>query len=98
MSTTSKTFGLVAAVAAAAALAGWDHPRPRPDAAAPAVAPAAAPAAPAAPATAAPLSEGLSKRTEFPGFYLDHIGPVLDPMNKPAVVPANTPLVFDGFG
>ena len=70
-----------------------DRAKPRPD--------AAAEAPPPAPASATPptLSEGLSKLPNFPGFYLDHTGRALDPINKqPAVTPANEPLLLDGFG
>lgn len=59
---------------------------------------AAAPAAPVAPA-AGPLSEGLTKRTEMAGFYLDHVGQAQDPVGKqPATTSAATPIALDGFG
>lgn len=56
-------------------------------------------AAPAAAQTPKPLSLGLTKKPEFPAFYLDHIGTFNDPIqNKGASVAGNQPLVFDGFG
>ena len=76
------------------------HPPPDPMAVAP-------PASAAAPALAAgagvtpsePLSEGLSKRREVAGFFLDHAGAAVDPRSRqPAVTPAGQPTVFDGFG
>lgn len=45
------------------------------------------------------LSEGLDKRPEAAGFFLDHAGAAFDPYNKPpAVTPRDRPVVFDGFG
>ena len=59
---------------------------------------AAAPAPEAGP-PAAVLSAGLTKRPEFPGFYLDRAGAAPDPINRqPAVTPADQPIVLDGFG
>lgn len=84
----------VALLALTAALAACDKPKPPP-----------APAAPPAPISAAPsasgpiLSGGLARRPEFPGFYLDHIGAAIDPLNrKPAVTPGAQPIVLNGFG
>ena len=45
------------------------------------------------------LSAGLSKRSEMAGFTLDRIGAAVDPLNRrPAVTPAATATVLDGFG
>jgi hypothetical protein len=53
-------------------------------------------------ATAAPaagLSAGLPRLKAYPGFSLDRIGAAADPLNrKPAVTPADAPIVFTGFG
>lgn len=85
------------AALALGALSGCDKAKPRhlpPD-------PFAAPPPPAGPV--APPSEGLSaglvKRPDMPGWFVDHIGAAVDPMNRPpAVTPAGTPMVLDGFG
>ena len=45
------------------------------------------------------LSEGLPKRPEIAGFFLDHAGAAFDPFNRPpATTPRDRPVVFDGFG
>lgn len=63
--------------------------------------PLAAPPPPAGP-VAAPtegLSAGLTKRAEAPGWFVDHIGGAVDPLNHPpAVTPVGAPMVLDGFG
>jgi hypothetical protein len=100
-----KPYVLILALAGLAACEQGKprHPPPDPMAIAPPE-PAAAPTAPAAPAAApgatasAPLSEGLSKRPEAAGFFLDHAGAAADPRSRqPAVTPADQPAVFDGF-
>jgi hypothetical protein len=51
------------------------------------------------PASGPGVSGGLSMRPGMPGFYLDHAGDALDPMNrKPAVTAADGPVLLDGFG
>ncbi len=63
--------------------------------------PFAGPPPPAGP-VAAPtegLSQGLAKRPEQPGWFVDHIGGATDPLNHPpAVTGAATPMLIDGFG
>lgn len=93
-----KTPPFIVAILALVALAACDKPKVRhvqPDPmAAQMVETADIPAA-----TGAGMSLGLAKRPEFPGFYLDHIGAALDPMNrKPAVTAAEDPILLDGFG
>jgi hypothetical protein len=93
--TTMKLSPLLLAMPFALSLAACDQPknRPAPAPAAPAVTAAPAPAAPVA------MSDGLVKRPEFPGFYLDQVGLARDPLNKqPAVTPAGQPTVLSGFG
>ena len=93
-----KSQPLALAVLAALALAACDKPKVRhvpPDPMA--VQMVETPDIPAA--TGDGLSVGLPKRPEFPGFYLDHIGAALDPMNhQPAVTAAGDPILLDGFG
>jgi hypothetical protein len=87
---------LTAALMACLALAGCDKAKERrlpPDAF------AALP--PEATSSTPPdgLSQGLTKRRELAGFYLDHAGTARDPLNKrPAVTPAGQPIRLDGFG
>ena len=52
----------------------------------------------AVPAGPAPLSRALPARPEFPGFYLDTIGPAFDPITKPAVIKRGDVLEMTGFG
>jgi hypothetical protein len=83
---TMKLFPLLLAMPLALSLASCDQPKNRTG---------------DAPAITAPgaMSEGLPARPEFPGFYLDYVGPARDPMNnQPAVTPASQPTVFSGFG
>ena len=45
------------------------------------------------------LSAGLPRRPGMPGFFLDHIGAAIDPMNKPPQpLTPGAPLLVDGFG
>jgi hypothetical protein len=45
------------------------------------------------------LSAGLARRAEAPGWFVDHIGGAVDPLNHPpAVTPAGAAMVLDGFG
>ncbi len=87
---------LIVLAAALAALAACDKPKPR--VVPPRDGPPGMVAAPQAPLPPEPASAALVKRPGMPGFYLDHVGKVLDPMNNPAVVPADEPLVLGGFG
>lgn len=89
-----RTVLLMAGVAASLSLAACDQPKPRdpPTIPAPQIEP------PAAASVSEALSVGLPVKPEFPGFYLDNIGPAFDPMNTPAVAPADEPLMFQGFG
>ena len=60
---------------------------------------AAPPPAPGAAAAAGPSSVGLARRPEMAGFFLDHAGQAVDPLNRrPAVTPAGQPVALDGFG
>lgn len=88
---------LTAALMAALALAACEKGKPRHVPVDPmAIAPP--PPGPAVAPTEG-LSAGLTKRREFPGFFLDRVGSAPDPLNKqPAVTLAAQPLVFDGFG
>jgi hypothetical protein len=44
------------------------------------------------------LSAGLAKRAGTPGYFLDHIGAAVDPMNKPpAPLTTGAPMRLDGF-
>jgi hypothetical protein len=78
-----------------AALAACDKAKPRPP----------VDGGPPAPASTAPvavgpiLSEGLHKRDEYPGFYLDKVGSASDPVvHKPAVTSGEAPIELAGFG
>jgi hypothetical protein len=45
------------------------------------------------------LSAGLTKRAGAPGWFVDHIGGAIDPLNHPpAVTAADAPMLLDGFG
>ncbi|THD53516.1 hypothetical protein [Phenylobacterium sp.] len=87
-----STAAAMAALALSACEQGKPrHPPPDPMALTPA---AAEPAAPTA-----GLSVGLTRRSEPPGFFLDHVGQAVDPRGRPpAVTAADAPLQLDGFG
>lgn len=76
------------AALALVSLSACDQPKPRPG--------AGASATPIS-AQAKPASQGLAKRSEVAGFYLDSINEAIDPMNKPAKVVAG-PVTLRGFG
>ncbi len=81
----------VLAVIATLALAGCDQPKPRPHAAQDGL-------PPLTPMQGPPMSIGLTRLPEFPGFYLDNLGSTFDPLtNPPATAAADAPVLFDGF-
>ncbi|THD74523.1 MAG: hypothetical protein E7812_19640 [Phenylobacterium sp.] len=101
-----KQIAIVASAVGLLALAACDQPKDREAQVQPTPAAGATPAAAAAPAQAGSasvpatpvLSQGLILRPEFPGFYLDHIGTILDPLKKPGAVSGAAPIEMSGFG
>jgi hypothetical protein len=90
------TVALLTVLAAGLALAACEQGKPRHPPADPmAAGPPPVENAPLPPV----LSDGLSKRPEIAGFFLDHAGAAYDPFNRgPAMTPRDRPVVFDGFG
>ena len=84
---------LTLALLAPLALAACDSPKPRPAAGSAASRPFAPLNRPATVGV-----DGLQARSEMPGFSLDVINEAQDPINKPATIRADAPLVVSGFG
>jgi len=93
-----RTVLMLAGAAAMLTLAACDEPKPRQAPAEPPPSVTPEPGGGTAPLAYEPISQGLPEKPEFPGFYLDNIGPAFDPLNRPAVVPAGRSLRMDGFG